>query len=263
VTTAWASGCSERRSTAAASASRSRQGSQVRSSVPVWQFTAWAEVSTGWPRVSVPVLSKAKARTPASASSGAPPLIRMPRRAAAVSALTMVTGVLITSAHGQAMISSVSPRYSQPRPSGVSQNEAPASRGGSRATPAASATTTGVYQRAKRSMKRWLGARLAWASSTMWMMRLRVLSAARRVTRTSSAPAPLIVPAKTSSPAALSTGTLSPVTGAWLTAELPPRMTPSIGMRSPGAIRIVSPTARSPTGTRVSCTPQNGQGPPV
>ena len=49
-------------------------------------------------------------------------------------------------------------------------------------------------------------------------MRASVVSRRSRVTRTSSAPRPLIVPANTSSPGALSTGSDSPVTGAWLTA---------------------------------------------
>ncbi len=90
-----------------ASASTSSQREQAS---PVSQSIERAAVTVGLPCVSVPVLSKAKARTPASASRCAPPLISTPRRAAAVIALMTVTGVLITSAHGQAITSSDSAR---------------------------------------------------------------------------------------------------------------------------------------------------------
>ena len=52
-------------------------------------------------------------------------------------------------------------------------------------------------------------------------MRASVVSARRRVTATTSAPWPLMVPANTSSPSAFSTGIDSPVIGAWLTSERP------------------------------------------
>ena len=48
-------------------------------------------------------------------------------------------------------------------------------------------------------------------------MRAMVESRPRRVTSISSAPRPLIVPAKTSRPDDFSTGSDSPVTGDWLT----------------------------------------------
>ena len=68
--------------------------------------------TAGSPRVSVPVLSNATARTAASRSRWAPPLISTPFRAAAESADTIDTGVEITSAHGQEMTSRTSARYS-------------------------------------------------------------------------------------------------------------------------------------------------------
>ena len=89
------------------------------------------------------------------------------------------------------------------------------------ATRIASATTAGVYTRAKRSTRVCAGARCACARSTRWMIRASVVSRRTRVTRTSRAPRPLMVPANTSSPGALSTGIDSPVTGAWLTALCP------------------------------------------
>ena len=54
-----------------------------------------------------------------------------------------------------------------------------------------------VEKRAKRSTKSCTGARWLWACSTSAMMRASVVSRPRWVTRTSSAPRPLIVPAKT------------------------------------------------------------------
>ena len=50
---------------------------------------------------------------------------------------------------------------------------------------------------------------------------------------------PLIVPAKTGSPAPLRFGVLSPVTGASSMALSPSRITPSAGMRSPGRTRMI------------------------
>ena len=59
--------------------------------------------TTGSPRVTTPVLSKATAVAPASSSSTSPPFTSTPARAAEAIAATMVTGVEITSAQGQAM----------------------------------------------------------------------------------------------------------------------------------------------------------------
>ena len=59
--------------------------------------------------VSVPVLSKARARSRPISSRYSPPRINTPPRAAAARPLTTATGVAITSAHGQAMTSTTSP----------------------------------------------------------------------------------------------------------------------------------------------------------
>ena len=85
------------------------------------------------------------------------------------------------------------------------------------------------------------GARCACARSTRWMMRASVVSRRSRVTRTSSAPRPLMVPANTSSPGALSIGSDSPVTGAWLTSLWPATTAPSSGIFSPGLMTISAP----------------------
>ncbi len=97
--------------------------------------------------------------------------------------------------------------------------------------------------RAKRSTKVWDGARCACACSTRWMMRASVVSRRNCVTRTSRAPRPLMLPANTSSPGPLSTGSDSPVTGAWLTALTPSMTTPSSGSFSPGFTMMTEPGA--------------------
>ena len=76
-------------------------------------------------------------------------------------------------------------------------------------------------------------------------MRASVLSPAGLVTRTVSEPSPLMVPAKTVDPVVFSTGTDSPVMGAWLTLEAPATTSPSKGMRAPLRTRIRSSTRTS------------------
>ena len=93
---------------------------------------------------------------------------------------------------------------------------------------------------ANRSTMRWVGARVPWASSTAWMMRASKVSLAAAVTRNSNSPVSLIVPANSGSPGAFSTGILSPVTDAWLTALWPLLMVPSSAIRSPGRTRTVA-----------------------
>ena len=65
-----------------------------------------------------------------------------------------------------------------------------------------------------------VGAFCSCASATNRMIRASVVSPVALVTSISSEPSPLIVPAKTSSPGFLSTGTDSPVIGAWFNGRL-------------------------------------------
>ncbi len=64
--------------------------------------------SLGLPSVTVPVLSRATTLILRASSRYTPPLIRMPRRAAADRPLTTVTGVEMTRAQGQPITSSTS-----------------------------------------------------------------------------------------------------------------------------------------------------------
>ena len=86
----------------------SSQGVQMPGSAA--QSTLRTVTTLGLPTVKVPVLSKAKALIRLSVSRKAPPLIRTPLRAALLIALTRLTGVLITNAHGQAMTNTSSAR---------------------------------------------------------------------------------------------------------------------------------------------------------
>ncbi len=197
-----------------------------------------ASVATrdGLPSVSVPVLSKAMARTRRACSRCTPPLISRPRRAPCARALTRLTGVAMTRAQGQAITSSTSALYS------ATCQAQPMSHGPSSATANASTNTTGVYTLAKRSTKACVGARLAWACSTAWMTRASWVSRAAAVTRSTKRPVWLSVPAYTASPTPLSTGRLSPVTGASSMALRPSSTTPSSASRAPGLARTTAPT---------------------
>jgi len=227
-------GCSDRDSRDAATPSTPSTGT---SSTP---STA---VTISRPSVRVPVLSNATHRTEASRSRCAPPLMRTPARAAAVSADTMDTGVEMTSAHGQATTSSAIARYPH------TDGSPPANTGGTMASSTARTTTAGVYTRANLSTNACTGARCRCACSTSLTMCASVVSDAGRVTRSSIAPEPLIEPAKTSSPGRFSAGHDSPVIGAWLTDDTPWTTVPSSGMRCPGRTTTTSPTATDETGS--------------
>ena len=113
-------------------------------------------------------------------------------------------------------------------------------------------------------MKRCVGDFCVSASLTIFTTLASALSLERRVTSISIAPPPLIVPAKTrlsastasgfaraaaaSATGTLSTGMLSPVTGAWLIALLPLMTKPSAGRRSFGRTMATSPTTICSTG---------------
>lgn len=99
------------------------------------------------------------------------------------------------------------------------------------------------------SMNSWVGALVPEASSTIFTIRAITESAGSRSTRTRRAPVPFTVPANTSSPGRLVTGSGSPVMVAWSMSLAPSRTCPSAPTRSPGRTRIMSPTARRPVST--------------
>jgi len=210
----------------------------------------------GRPLVSVPVLSKATARTRAAISRNAPPLMSTPSRLARVMPLTMETGVEITSAHGQLTTSRTSARsIHSAQPPHEAPSAAPSS-GGTIAMSAARTMTDGVYQRLKRSTRVWAGALAACASSTMKTILASVESLVIAVTSTSISPVVLSVPANTTSPAPRSAGTDSPVIADSSIAVAPERTTPSSGTRSPGRTTTTAPTSTDAASISTSCSPR-------
>ena len=95
LTMAWASGCSEARSTPAASRSSSSASKPVTG--PMW-------VTEGRPSVRVPVLSTTRVLTFSIRSSASAFLMRTPICAPRPTPTMMETGVASPSAHGQAMM---------------------------------------------------------------------------------------------------------------------------------------------------------------
>ena len=98
-----------------------------------------------------------------------------------------------------------------------------------------------------------MGALVAAASETIWIIWLRVVSSPTRVARHFMKPLWLSVAAETVSPSALSTGMLSPVRALSFTALWPSSTTPSTGMFSPGRTTKMSPFSTSSTPTVTSC----------
>ena len=97
-----------------------------------------------------------------------------------------------------------------------------------------------------------IGAFVAAASLTIWMICESVVSSPTRVARYLRKPDWFTVAAETDAPGALSAGMLSPVSAASLTALVPASTTPSTGMRSPGRTTNTSPVCTCSTGTVTS-----------
>jgi hypothetical protein len=103
--------------------------------------------------------------------------------------------VASTTAHGEATIMKVMARSS------VSVRSAPKANGAANSR-SVTATTPMEWRCSTFSMNNWVGALVRDASATMATMRAITESEGSRPTRTVNAPAPLSVPANTSSPAA-------------------------------------------------------------
>ena len=184
-TIASAIGCSLRASRLAATDS-----TDSRDSPPV----GTTSVTVSSPCVSVPVLSNAAAVTVPTDSRCVPPLMRTPFFAALVIPETTLTGVLMTSAHGQDRTRSANPRLNHVAQSPANTSDCPLipretepsiRSGGTAAMRTASVTTTGVYWPANRSTNCSCSVLSLCASSTSSMMRASVLSSASAVTSTS------------------------------------------------------------------------------
>ena len=236
-TTALARGCSLCCSSAAALAS---------SSASVIPSAGTRSVTFGSPEVIVPVLSSAMICAFPAVSSASPVLNRMPFFAPRPFPTMIATGVARPSAQGQEITSTEMPRATA-KPASFPAIIQP--RNTSRAIP----MTAGTNTPDTRSAIRAIGALVAAASDTIRMIWLSVVSSPTRSARQVRKPDWLIVAALTRSPAALSTGTDSPVRAASFTALSPESTVPSTGILSPGRTVKRSPMRTSSTGTSVSC----------
>jgi len=113
--------------------------------------------------------------------------------------------------------------------------------------------TTGTKTAVTWSAKAWIGTRVPCACSTMRTICERNVSAPTLVAWMVSRPPWFTVAPITASPGPLSTGIDSPVAMDSSTVLSPLRMTPSVGILSPGRTNSVSPTRTCASGTRYSC----------
>ena len=202
-------------------------------------------VTLGSPVVTVPVLSRTTMSIFPVSSRDTAFLKRMPFFAPLPLPTMMATGVARPMAQGQEMTSTAMARLrlnpkDLPR---ISQTMN---------TTAAMAMMAGTKTPETLSATLAMGALVAAASLTMWMIWLRVVSSPTRVARHFKKPLWFTVAADTLSPSPLSTGMLSPVRAASLTALWPSRTTPSTGTFSPGRTTNTSPVATSSMGTSTS-----------
>ncbi len=197
------------------------------------------------PSVSVPVLSNATRVVDPSCSITTADLTSTPCRPALAIEASNGGMVASTTAQGDATIMSVIAR------SKVGWNATPASSGIANSSSVA-ATMPMEYRCSIFSMNSCVLALVADASSTIATMRATAVSDAARSTRTRSAPVPLRVPANTSSPGILATGSGSPVIVAWSTSLAPSRTWPSAPTRSPGRPSPTSPMRRLAASTTSS-----------
>ena len=238
-TTAWASGCSDARSTDAAIARSSR------SFVPAAGTTS---VTSGRPVVMVPVLSSTTVVICPARSRISPPRMRIPRSAPRPVPTRIAVGVARPIAQGQAMIITATKATSA---------GAKRSPGGSRSNQMTNVAmarliTTGVKYPEITSASLAIGARLACASCTIRTICWSVVSRPTLVARNVNEPVALTLPPTTIDPGALSTGSDSPVSIDSSTADAPSTISPSTGMRSPGLMRTTCPTTTSATGISTS-----------
>ena len=154
-------------------------------------------------------------------------------------------GVASPSAHGHAMISTATAAENAASASPVTTSQ-PASVASERAS------TIGTKTLDTRSTRRWIGALPDWASATSRAICASAVSSPTFVARTTSRPYVLTVAPATEAPGPTSTGTGSPVSIDWSTADSPSTTTPSVATFSPGRTTKRSPATSSSIGTATS-----------
>ena len=189
----------------------------------------------------VPVLSNTTVSISRTACRASPDLNKIPCFAPTPVPTMMATGVASPNAQGQEITNTA-----------IAVDMANSKLCPAKSHPvierAAIPITTGTKTPAILSASFAIGALLAPASSTRWMIWDRVVSSPTRTARHFKKPALFIVAETTLSPGAFSTGMLSPVIAASSMLLIPSRTTPSTGMRLPGFTRKISPFSTSPVG---------------
>ena len=212
--------------------------------------SATALGTRSFPSVTVPVLSSRIVVIRRVCSSTSGPLIRIPSWAPRPLPTMSAVGVASPRAHGQAMISTATAAVNAADASPVSASQP---------TSVASeiAITIGTKTAEIRSTSRWIGALPAWASATRRAIcgERGVGADLRRLDDEATGDVLIVAPA-TEAPSPTSTGTGSPVSIDWSTAETPATTTPSVAIFSPGRTTKRSPTTSSSTGTSTSVPPR-------
>ena len=244
LTMARPKGCSEPRSALAARLSSSSEASLS---------TATTSVSSGSPRVMVPVLSSATTLTWPARSSVSLFLKRMPFSAPLVVPTMIAVGVARPMAQGQAMTSTAMALIiAAAQPIWATQIHP-------RNVASAAATMIGTNHLPISSVSFWMGALLPCASCTSLAIWASVVSLPTFVASNLIKPSRLTVAPMTSSPGPLLTGIGSPVIIASSNADRPSQMIPSTGTFPPGRTNTVSPTFTSSTPISASTPPRSTQ----
>ena len=208
-------------------------------------FCGSRSVTSGVPEVRVPVLSSTTVFILPVCSSAVAVLNNMPLRAPVPLPVTMATGVASPRAQGQLTTSTATACES------ATPACSPASIHPAKVT-SAIRITAGTNTADTLSASLAMGALVAEASLTIFIILEKVVSSPTLTALQRRKPETLRVAAETGEPVSLSTGRLSPVRADSLTALPPSSTVPSTGMLSPGRTTKMSPGLTCSTGTSVS-----------
>ncbi len=197
---------------------------------PSMRVAGKTSVTVGVPLVTVPVLSSTIVSALRRVSSASALLKSTPISAPLPVPTMMATGVASPKAQGQEITTTATAAVSASLMLVVASIH-------TTKVSAAITSTAGTKTPATLSARRAIGALVALASSTSWIIFARLVSAPTRVARKVNDPVRLTVAAETVSPGPFSTGTDSPVRALSSTAEVPSSTTPSTGTASPGFTR--------------------------
>ena len=193
--------------------------------------------ASGWPVVSVPVLSMSTTSTVRMLSSARRSFTSTPAAAARSVAMETTSGIARPRACGQAMTSTVMVRTTAS--SGLPATDH------TRAVMAAAPRANQKSHAAARSAMRWARDDELWAAATRRWMPASAVSSPVAVTSTRRPESVATVPAVTRSPAVRGTVRDSPVTIDSSISARPSTMTPSAGTLPPGRTTTTSPSRRA------------------